>query len=49
VNVKSIYHFTHAFVPQWRTLGRGVMLNVGSTADCGRCLVSPGTTARMAR
>jgi 3-oxoacyl-[acyl-carrier protein] reductase len=32
VNVKSIYHFTHAFVPHWRAVGRGVMLNVGSTA-----------------
>lgn len=32
VNVKSIYHFTHAFVPHWRETGGGVMLNVGSTA-----------------
>ena len=32
VNVKSIYHVTHAFVPHWRAIGRGVMLNVGSTA-----------------
>lgn len=32
VNVKSIYHFTHAFVPHWREAGSGVMLNVGSTA-----------------
>ncbi len=32
INVKSIYHFTQAFVPHWRAIGRGVMLNVGSTA-----------------
>ncbi|XWN32300.1 MAG: SDR family oxidoreductase [Devosia sp.] len=32
INVKSIYHFTHAFVPHWRSIGRGVMINIGSTA-----------------
>jgi len=32
VNVKSIYHFTQAVVPHWRAVGRGVMINVGSTA-----------------
>ncbi|MFN0264361.1 SDR family oxidoreductase [Tepidamorphus sp. 3E244] len=32
VNVKSIYHFTHAAVPHWRASGGGVMINIGSTA-----------------
>ena len=32
INVKSIFHFTHAFVPHWRRTGGGVMINVGSTA-----------------
>jgi len=32
VNVKSIFHACHAFVPHWRSLGRGVMINIGSTA-----------------
>lgn len=32
INVKSIFHFTRAFVPHWRSIGRGVMINVGSTA-----------------
>jgi len=32
VNVKAIYHMTHAVVPHFRTQGGGVMLNVGSTA-----------------
>ena len=32
VNVKSIFHFTRAIVPHWRAIGRGVMINVGSTA-----------------
>ncbi len=32
VNVKSIFHFTKAIVPHWRSIGRGVMINVGSTA-----------------
>ena len=32
INVKSIFHFTHAIVPHWRTNGGGVMINVGSTA-----------------
>ena len=32
VNVKSIYHACHAFVPHWRAIGRGVMINIGSTA-----------------
>lgn len=32
VNVKSIYHSCHAFVPHWRRVGHGVMINIGSTA-----------------
>lgn len=32
VNVDSIYHMTQAAVPHWRTIGGGVMINVGSTA-----------------
>ena len=32
VNVMSIFHMTHAVVPQWREAGAGVMINVGSTA-----------------
>ena len=32
VNVKSIYHFVQAVVPPMRAAGRGVILNVGSTA-----------------
>jgi len=32
VNVKSIYYMTHAVVPIMRKKGRGVILNVGSTA-----------------
>jgi 3-oxoacyl-[acyl-carrier protein] reductase len=32
VNVKSIFHMAHAVVPLMRQKGRGVILNVGSTA-----------------
>jgi 3-oxoacyl-[acyl-carrier protein] reductase len=32
VNVKSIYHFARAAVPQMRSQGGGVFINVGSTA-----------------
>ncbi|RDI58910.1 SDR family oxidoreductase [Microvirga subterranea] len=32
VNVKSIYHFARAAVPQMRAQGGGVFINVGSTA-----------------
>jgi 3-oxoacyl-[acyl-carrier protein] reductase len=32
VNVKSIYHMTHAVLPQMRQQGGGVIINVGSTA-----------------
>lgn len=32
INVDSIYHFTQAILPHWRALGRGVMVNIGSTA-----------------
>ncbi|HLT98166.1 MAG TPA: SDR family oxidoreductase [Burkholderiaceae bacterium] len=32
VNVKSIYYMTHAVVPVMRKQGKGVILNVGSTA-----------------
>jgi 3-oxoacyl-[acyl-carrier protein] reductase len=32
VNVKSIYLFAHAAIPQMRKQGRGVVVNVGSTA-----------------
>lgn len=32
VNVKSIYHMTHACLPVMRAQGRGVIVNVGSTA-----------------
>lgn len=32
INVKSIFNFAHAFVPHWRAIGRGVMINIGSTA-----------------
>jgi 3-oxoacyl-[acyl-carrier protein] reductase len=32
VNVKSIYHMTHAVVPVMRKQGGGVMINIGSTA-----------------
>jgi 3-oxoacyl-[acyl-carrier protein] reductase len=33
VNVKSIFHMTHAVLPLMRQQGRGVILNIGSTAD----------------
>lgn len=32
INVDSIFHMTHAVLPHWRALGRGCMINVGSTA-----------------
>ncbi|MBJ3778002.1 glucose 1-dehydrogenase [Acuticoccus mangrovi] len=32
INVDSIYHMTQAVVPHWRSLGSGVMINIGSTA-----------------
>ncbi|WP_420393830.1 SDR family oxidoreductase [Acuticoccus sp.] len=32
VNVKSVFHAVRTFVPHWRAIGRGVMINVGSTA-----------------
>lgn len=32
INVKSIFHMTHAVVPVMRSQGGGVILNVGSTA-----------------
>lgn len=32
INVTSIFHMTHAIVPQWRAGKGGVMINVGSTA-----------------
>ena len=32
VNVKSIFHMTHAVLPLMRERGRGVILNIGSTA-----------------
>jgi len=32
VNVKSIFHMTHAVVPHMRQRGSGVILNIGSTA-----------------
>ncbi|MEM0906234.1 MAG: SDR family oxidoreductase [Pseudomonadota bacterium] len=32
VNVKSIFHACHAYVPHWRSTRRGVMINIGSTA-----------------
>ena len=32
VNVKSIFHMTHAVVPLMRKAGGGVMINIGSTA-----------------
>ncbi|MEM7694644.1 MAG: SDR family oxidoreductase [Pseudomonadota bacterium] len=32
VNVKSIFHAVHTFVPRFRAQGGGVFLNVGSTA-----------------
>lgn len=32
INVKSIFHACHAYVPHWRAIGRGVMINIGSTA-----------------
>ena len=32
VNVFSIYFMTQAIIPHWRKAGKGVMLNVGSTA-----------------
>lgn len=32
INVDSIFHMTHAVVPHWRSIGGGVMINVGSTA-----------------
>ncbi len=32
VNVKSIYYMTHAVVPVMRKQGKGVILNIGSTA-----------------
>ena len=32
INVKSIFHMTHAVVPMMRAAGGGVILNIGSTA-----------------
>ncbi|MEF9603269.1 SDR family oxidoreductase, partial [Paracoccus sp. PXZ] len=32
INVLSIFHMTHAVLPHWRERGRGVMINVSSTA-----------------
>ena len=32
INVFSIFNFTQAIVPHWRTIGGGVMLNTSSTA-----------------
>lgn len=32
VNVKAIFHMSHAVVPHFRSVGGGVILNVGSTA-----------------
>lgn len=32
VNVKSIFHMTHAVVPVMRKQGKGVIINIGSTA-----------------
>jgi len=32
VNVKAIFHMAHAVVPHFRSVGGGVILNVGSTA-----------------
>ena len=32
INVKSIFHMTHAVVPHMRRQGAGVILNIGSTA-----------------
>ncbi len=32
VNVKSIFHFAHAVVPQMRAQGSGCIVNIGSTA-----------------
>lgn len=32
INVDSIFHFTQAAVPHWRSVGGGTMINIGSTA-----------------
>lgn len=32
INVDSIFHFTQAAVPHWRSIGGGNMINIGSTA-----------------
>lgn len=32
INVDSIFHMTNVALPHWRSIGGGVMLNVGSTA-----------------
>lgn len=32
INVKSIFHMTHAIVPRFRQQGGGVIINIGSTA-----------------
>lgn len=32
INVDSIFHFTQAAVPHWRSIGCGNMINIGSTA-----------------
>ena len=32
INVKSIFHMTHAIVPHFRAHGGGVIINIGSTA-----------------
>ncbi|MCF3935921.1 SDR family oxidoreductase [Acuticoccus sp. M5D2P5] len=32
INVKSIFLFTRAIVPHWRSIGHGMMINIGSTA-----------------
>ena len=32
VNVDSIFHMTQSMVPHWRSIGSGVMINIGSTA-----------------
>jgi 3-oxoacyl-[acyl-carrier protein] reductase len=49
VNVRAIFLMTRAVVPAMRAAGGGVILNIGSTAGCGRGRGSLGTTRARGR